>query len=92
MAGACVCHAWAAQGRALCDDDGGECHSASSGVQPYLQKKRLNHVIWRMGRSYLLLTKKSVTPRKPSVASMLIALSMALWKGGITAGGAGVWA
>ena len=59
-------------------------HTQASRPVAHLQKKRRNHVIWRMGRSYLLLTKKSVTPRKPSGASMLMPLSMALWKGGIT--------
>lgn len=52
----------------------------------YLQKKRLAHDICLIGRSYLPLTKKSVTPRKPSWARMLMALSTALWKGGITVG------
>jgi hypothetical protein len=50
----------------------------------HLQKKRLPQLIWRMGKSYFPDTKKSVIPKNPSWASMLIALSTAPWKGGIT--------
>eukprot|EP00955_Chlamydomonas_euryale_P020083 213604-Chlamydomonas_euryale.AAC.26 len=53
--------------------------------QSHRQKKRRPHDICRMGASYLADTKKSQMPRKPSVASMVIALSTAAWKGGITA-------